>query len=255
VNGIRHDFPLVSPDEDSTFDLIIIAVKSRHLETALDQIRGKVGPRTQILSLLNGITSEQTISAFYGDCPLAMILGIDAVRDGNETRFASCGKIFFGEPKNIPGKLSERVGAIARFFDSAGIVYEIPEDMRRTLWYKFMINVGVNQASAVLRAPYRVFQTVPEAWDAMESGMREVIALSQAVGVGLGQEDLSRWKTTLAGLHGEGMTSMLQDVLAKRKTEIEIFAGAVVELGRKYGIPTPANSLWFSLIRTIEETY
>ena len=255
VNGIRHDFPLISPSEKGDFDLIIVAVKSHHLDAAIKQMRLHVSPRTIILSLLNGILSEQIIAEAYGPCPLAMILGIDAVRIGNETRFTSGGKISFGEPKNIQGRWTDRIAALARFFDSAGIGYEVPEDMLKTLWYKFMINVGVNQASAVLRAPYRVFQTIPEAKAAMASGMREVIALSQAVGVCLQEEDLARWEATLVTLNGDNMTSMLQDVLAKRKTEIEIFAGTVVELGKKFGVPTPANELWFSLIRTIEETY
>ena len=56
--------------------------------------------------------------------------------------------------------------------------------MIRSLWYKFMINVGINQASAVIRAPYGVFQTMPEASEVMESAMRETVELSTIAGDG-----------------------------------------------------------------------
>ncbi len=184
-----------------------------------------------------------------------MILGIDAVRIGNDTRFSSSGKIFFGKELNPENAWNPQVQAVADFFDKTGVTYVVPANMTRSLWYKFMINVGINQASAVLRAPYRVFQTIPEARAVMESGMREVIALSRILGTGLEDADLARWIDTLMSLGPEGVTSMLQDVEAKRKTEVEIFSGTVIELGEKVGLPTPVNELWFNLIRTIEKSY
>jgi 2-dehydropantoate 2-reductase len=270
VNGVRYDFPLVLPSNtDSTkehyADLVIVAVKHHHLGATIEALRGHVGPETTILSLLNGIESEETFGAAFGAGagapgdtsipPYAMILGIDAVRVGNDIRFASGGKIFFGEKKNQAGAWSERVARLARFFDRAGVAYVVPENMLQTLWYKFMINVGINQVSAVLRAPYGIFQKLKEAREAMEAPMREVIALSRAAGIGLEDADLHRWQETLAGLHPDGLTSMCQDVLAKRKTEVEMFAGTVVALGKKHDVPTPANEMLFDLLRTIESSY
>jgi 2-dehydropantoate 2-reductase len=127
--------------------------------------------------------------------------------------------------------------------------------MLRSLWYKFMINVGINQVSAILRSPYGIFQKLPEAKAAMEAPMREVIELSKVVGVGLEEADLHRWEETLATLHPENITSMCQDVLAKRKTEVEMFAGTIVALGKKHGVPTPANAMLFDLLKTIEASY
>jgi len=270
VNGLRYDFPLVQATkttgtEGNFADLVIVAVKHHHLDKVIQEMRGFVGPETTILSLLNGIESEETLGAAFGPGagapegvsipPYAMILGIDAVRVGNDTRFASGGKIFFGETHNLAGAWSDRVARIARFFERTGVAYVVPENMLHSLWYKFMINVGINQVSAVLRSPYGVFQKLKEAREAMEAPMREVIALSHAVGVDLVDEDLFRWEETLAALHPDNLTSMCQDVLAKRKTEVEMFAGTVIALGKKYGVPTPANAMLFDLLRTIEATY
>jgi 2-dehydropantoate 2-reductase len=260
VNGERVDFPLVStqgPSPARKSELIILAVKCHQLGQAIRDMAPFVGDDTLILSLLNGITSEDELAAAFGrdKVPYAMVLGIDAVREGNSTVFAAAGKIHFGDATNLPGAWSERVSRIASFFDRAGQPYVVPEDMVRTLWYKFMINVGVNQASAILRAGYGAFQSIPEARSAMEAAMREVIAISAAKGTGLVETDPERWQTTLRSLSPGGKTSMLQDVEAGRKTEVEAFAGAVMTLGRECGIPTPVNQLYFDLIRAMEQGY
>ena len=82
--------------------------------------------------------------------------------------------------------------------------------------------------------------------------MEEVIALAGPAGVDLTKADLGEWEVVLGRLAPEAKTSMLQDVEAGRRTEVEIFAGKVVELGRRYGVPTPANRLMLHLLRVIE---
>jgi 2-dehydropantoate 2-reductase len=124
--------------------------------------------------------------------------------------------------------------------------------MIRLLWWKFMINVGINQASAVLRAPFAVFQTSREARDLMESAMREVVMLSEKVGVNLSGEDIDKFHEVLHSISPQGKTSMLQDIEAGRKTEVEMFAGKVIELGRQLAVPTPINQQLFDAIRKME---
>ena len=82
--------------------------------------------------------------------------------------------------------------------------------------------------------------------------MQEVIMLAQKEKVQLSNEDIKNWETVLFGLNPEGKTSMLQDVEAHRKTEVEMFAGKVIELGRRHNIPTPVNQKLFDMIREIE---
>jgi 2-dehydropantoate 2-reductase len=138
-------------------------------------------------------------------------------------------------------------------FERAGIVSEIPTDMIRMLWWKLMVNVGINQASAVMRAPYGVFQSSPDARELMKMLMREVIVLAQRVGVNLREQDLAEWHEVLKTLSPKGKTSMLQDIEAGRKTEVEVFAGKVVELGRSHGIPTPVNQALLSIVHVLEQ--
>lgn len=268
INNVKYDFTLVEPQSVSentsqrVFDLIIIACKNQHLEQVRSDIKYYVGENTLILSLLNGITSEEFLAEVYGmeRIPYAMILGTDAQHGTSEngeshTHFIQKGIIHFGDAENDRFCLSERICQITDFFDRYSIAYEIPENMIHRLWYKFMVNVGINQCSAVLRLPYGAFQTNGNAQALMESAMKEVIALSQKIGIGLNESSLALWYETLNSLTPQSRTSMCQDVLAKRKTEVELFAQAVVALGKKQHMNTPVNEFLYNALRAIESTY
>ena len=254
VNGKPYIIPVIHPEEDtSPADLIIVALKNHHLPESIPDLKNLVGDSTTIISVMNGLDSEQYIGSIYGmDKVLyAISVGIDAVRQENKITYTNPGKHIFGEEKNP--SFSKRVQRVQEAFARAGIPYETPEDMIRMLWWKFMVNVGMNQASAVMRAPYGVFHSSQEAQTLMEALMREVIALAVAVGVNLTNQDLDEWHTVLKTLSPQGKTSMLQDVEAARKTEIEIFGEKVVDLGKTHEIPTPVNQTVLNIIRVLEQ--
>lgn len=241
INGKRCFFNI--NDKGGPVDLIIFSTKFHQLEQAIKDVKSLVGPDTIILSLLNGISSEERIGAAYGmeNVLYGRCVAIDAVRDASGVRFSSTGYIQFGRLKNDP--VSPGVRAVAELFERAGIAYDIPADMERAVWWKFMVNVGINQVSAVLNAPYGVFTDVPEARALMRDTMAEVVALSRKAGVGLEYTDMDALDGIVKGLARDGKTSMLQDMQAGRKTEVELFSGAVIELGKKLGVPTPMNEV------------
>jgi 2-dehydropantoate 2-reductase len=76
--------------------------------------------------------------------------------------------------------------------------------------------------------------------------------LSGRIGVNLSEEDIETFNKVLLNINPQGKTSMLQDIEAGRKTEVEMFAGKVIELGRKLAVPTPVNEKLFDAIRKIE---
>jgi 2-dehydropantoate 2-reductase len=262
VNGKRLAFTLADVDAPPAepAGLIIAASKYHHLGQILKDIKRYVGEETLIVSLLNGISSEDIIGKVYGRqrLPLAMIIGTDARHTEGRTVFSRRGVIHFGD---AGGLQTQRDLLIADFLRRAGIPFEYhPRDMQRTLWYKFMVNVGINQVSALLRLPYGPFKRgsppgVQEARELLEAAMREVIAVARAGGIHLGDEDIESWYKTVGELDDRSYTSMCQDVLAGRKTEVEMFAPVVGEYGRKHGIPTPVNDMLHLALRTIEKTY
>ena len=253
VNGKRYLIPVTHPDNaTSPADLIIVALKHHHLRQAIPDLQNLVDSQTTILSVMNGLDSEEYIGSVYGmDKMLYTIsVGIDALRQGNQITYTRPGKHYFGEATNT--HLSQQVRRVQVAFDRAGIAYETPTDMMRMLWWKFMVNVGMNQASAVMRAPYGAFQSSPEAQAVMEALMREVLALAETVGVNLAEQDIDEWYGFLTTLSPRGKTSMLQDIEAGRKTEVEIFGGKVVELGKAHSIPTPVNETMLRIIQVLE---
>lgn len=258
VNGKSYPFTIVDPGSapnPEPADLIIVAVKQHHLSQSINDIRQFIGAETIILSLLNGITSEEIIGQEFGMDKLlySFVVGTDAVREGTATQYSKIGKIVFGEQRNTTH--TPKVTAVRELFDRAQIPYQIPENMLRELWWKFMMNVGINQVSAILKAHYGVFQQIGPARELMIMASREVLALSQKIGIDLEEADIQKYLQVADTLAPEGKTSMLQDVEAGRKTEVEIFAGAVIELGRKYGIESPVNQVLLRMIQTIEQTY
>lgn len=254
INGKQYHIPVIRPETDGPeADLIIVALKNHHLSDVVHDLKNLVGPSTIIISVMNGLESEEFIGSIYGMEKLlyTVSVGIDAVRQGNRIDFENEGTHYFGEARN-PAP-SPKVVLVKDAFDRAGISYSIPEDMIRMLWWKYMINVGINQASAVSRGPYGIFQRSENARALMESLMREVIELANAQDVDLQENDLQAWFSALDGLSPEGKTSMLQDIEAGRKTEVEIFAGEAVKMGTALGIPTPVNATVLRIIQVIEE--
>ena len=256
VNGKRYDIRVKAPAEGTDpFDLILCAVKHHQLDSAIEDMRPLVGDDSIIISVMNGIDSEKRIEAALGKGKvlLCAAVGIDAVRDENSVTYSKEGKLVFGEAYNA--SLSEHVLRLQNLFIRTRIPNEIPQDMTRALWWKFMVNVGVNQVSAVLKAPYGVFQRSEDASYLTDMAMMEVIEVARKEGVDLKADDISKWNEVVKGLSPDGKTSMLQDVEAWRRTEVDMFAGRVIELGRKHGLPTPVNQVLYRCIRVIESGF
>jgi 2-dehydropantoate 2-reductase len=253
VNSRQYYPRVVEPKHGAgPFDLVMCCVKNHQLPEAIGDMRYLVGEGTSVISVMNGIDSERQIGEALGmeKVLYAVAVGIDAVREGKAVTYSKEGRLLFGEAVNKV--LSERVVRLQGLFTRAGIPHDTPADMIRALWWKFMVNVGMNQFSALLRAPYGVFQESADAKALCDMAMGEVIEVAVKEGVSLGREDMKEWHGILMGLSPTGKTSMLQDMEAGRKTEVEMFAGRVVELGLKHGLPTPVNLMLLRCIRVLE---
>lgn len=255
-NGEKCDFYFVSPEEDTgPADLAIFTVKFGSLDKAVQDMKNQIGEDTIILSALNGISSEEVISRVYGwkNILYCVAQGMDGIRSGNSLRYENMGMLCFGDRQ--PGIVSDKVKAVEQFFLSTDFPHEVETDMQKRIWGKFMLNVGVNQTVGVHQGTYGDIQVEGEAQDTMIAAMREVIAISQKEGVPQTEEDLSYWMKVVKALHPDGKPSMAQDIDAKRLTEVELFSGTVIRLGKKHNIPTPVNQFLYDRIKTIEKEF
>lgn len=256
LNGETMDIP-IERWGDRVYPRVIVALKHHHIPAVVSVLPTIVAAGTTIISVMNGIDSERQLASALGNegdprVLYAMAAGMDAVRDGSDVRFTRLGTIFFGEKRNREGDPAPRVAAMQRYFDQVGIAWKTPADMERALWNKFMLNVGINQWSAVLRARYGVFHSCVNAQELMRRAMREVLEIARRREINLTETDLEDWFPIVNTLSPDGKTSMLQDIDAGRKTEVEMFAGRVVELGTEVGVATPVNQVLLDAIRTLE---
>jgi 2-dehydropantoate 2-reductase len=257
VNGEQYFFPVYGPDDETgPADLVIFSVKYNQLAQAIVDAKKQIGPDTIVLSLLNGVSSEREIADAYGadHVLLASVIKIAATRTGDRTVSSKAGVIQFGDADRTD-EYSDDVKRVKDFFDRTGIAYELHEDMKRTLWKKFMLNVGMNQTSAVLRFPYGLMQRVEPARAITIAAMEEVVSLAVREGVELTKEDIRDVMARMDGFPPDGKTSMLQDVESLRPTEVGMLGEAVVALGRVHAVSTPVNEMLSRLIRAIEESY
>lgn len=241
-----------SPQEAEDVDLLIVSLKYGSLPEALESIKTIVGEHTTVMSLMNGVDSEELIAEQVGDDRvLRSLIKVASHKEENGYYFnpeTTLG-IIFGELA-APFD-SERVHAIESLFADTGIHFRSTEFIREEIWGKFRLNVCNNLPQAILGAGVGCYSDSTH-MKAISDGLRrelEQIALAKGI-------DMSK----MAGPSGRGSAvpasarySTLQDLDAGRHTEIDMFSGALMRMGEELGIPTPYNEYTYHMIKALEE--
>lgn len=251
-NGKELNFNYVLPDDNNfKADLIIIATKYDGLFEVIENIKNFVQDDTVIMSLLNGVTSEKIIAQTYGREKLlySYFIGHSAVRTGRNIVHDDVNTIVYGSENSAD---FDNVQRVKEYFERVGINYKIPEDIIHSLWLKFMLNVAANQTTAILRLTFGEFLENDKCMEFAINLMKEVQLIAKAEGVKNTDVMIDETISHLHTMIPEGKTSMLQDVEAGRKTEVEMFAGTVIKLGLEHGIATPYNKIVKEMIEIIQ---
>ena len=253
-NGKVYRLPMCPSERAEPADLVIVAVKYTGLQAALDTMAGCVGENTIILSVMNGITSEEILSERFGAEHLVYCVahGMDAMRFGDSLNFTREGELCLGAREPFQQK---NVDAALAYLTRSGIACRQDPDIMHRLWSKFMLNVGINQCCMVYETDYEGCLKPGEPNRSFLAAMREVVSLARAEGVALGEEDINEYITIVSTLSPRGVPSMRQDALAKRPSEVEMFSGTVLKLAKKHGFCMPTNEFLYQRIREIERTY
>ena len=243
-NGVEQDFNYILPSEKFEADLIIVATKSSGLDSAVKSIKNFVSENTRIISLINGVSSEEKILKAYPKAKVlkSYFIGHSAVRRANFVKQDGVGEIVI-----------ERDDFVESFFTKAGVDYSVPDDIDYAMWLKFAFNSYANPLSAILNMNFGELKKNK----ALKAFAKNIISEVSQIAKKKGIKNTNRLKSeaikSLDRMCDEGMTSMHQDILSRRPTEIDIFAGEIIKMGKKYGIKTPYNQILFDLIKIKEE--
>jgi len=240
-----------NPAEVGTVDLIMIFVKAYDTRKAAQDALPMVGPETVFLTLQNGLGNVEQIEEVAGKGRVvagATTHGSTLVGPG-EVFHAGKGLTYIGE---LTGEITERVKRIAETFNRAGIETHISQNIQGIIWKKILINVGINAITAITGLRNGEILLVPEVKEIVRKAVLEAAEVAKAAGITVEMEDPVAEVYKVAELTAKNKSSMLQDVERGRRTEIDAINGAIVRIGKQYGVDTPVNETLVAAVKGIE---
>jgi 2-dehydropantoate 2-reductase len=237
------------PKQVGPVDVVLFAVKLWDTDTAGEQTRPLVGPNTRVITLQNGVDSVER---------LAPILGDDVVIGGTTyvvTTIAGPGHIRHtgATARIICGRLDHRPDAVLASYveqmKAAGVDINLSDHMLLEIWKKFVVLSGTSGITASTRQPLGVIRTDEDMRAFFYKLMYEAIAVGRAAGVELPPDLSADIDRSVAAFPPTMKASMANDLDAGNRLELDWLAGRVVALGRKYGIPTPAQEAVYAILK------
>ncbi|MBX3235134.1 MAG: 2-dehydropantoate 2-reductase [Nitrospiraceae bacterium] len=232
-------------------DLVILGVKAYDLDEVMAQLEPVLTDKTIILTLQNGIDTEDRILArLQRDCVVGGVAFIYSkiVEPGVIDHYKR-GAVAIGE---LMGHQSDRLLRIAEVFKQAGVSCQISDDIRKSKWEKMCWNCVFNPVTVLIDDKVAKALDNPEMMGVIRQIVGEVAAISAALKVPLAPdmaEKVVKWTQEIRDIH----TSMYDDWKAKRPTEIDYLNGYIVRMGRQLGIPTPVNEALTAMIKAVTE--
>jgi 2-dehydropantoate 2-reductase len=202
------------------------------------EILGKYLPKEKVLA---GITSHGATYLGYGRVKYA----------GQGDTFIGYG---FSEILREP-RADTCLQAFADVLTAAGFPTRLVDKVDNLLWSKLLVNVGINALTALTRLPNGKLIEFPGTLAILEEAVREGMLVGKEKGIEFIYEDMPAQVKKVCRLTGPNISSMLQDVLKKKRTEIDFINGVIMKAGRHYQVPVPVNSLLTHLIKTVEASY
>jgi len=236
----------ILPTSNTKADLIIISTKSNGLKSAIKNIKNIIDKNSIIISLINGISSEKEISLEDPNIKVlkSYFIGHSAMKIYGKYYQDGIGKIVFEQDDDLE-----------LFFKDNKIEYEISNNINYSLWVKLGVNIVLNQLSAINNMLVGDLRNAKDFYKNADNLLQEVLEIAEKENI----KNLDNYKNDVLNsinlIADDGITSMLQDIRSKRKTEVEIFSGEIIKLGKKYNIKTPYNEEVYNKIKLIEKEF
>ncbi|MFZ5995366.1 MAG: ketopantoate reductase family protein [Thermodesulfobacteriota bacterium] len=236
-------------------DLIIICVKSYATESAASLLPSLIYQNTLVLTLQNGLGHVEILKKVLPERQIAVGVtfhGVTLVETGH-IRHAGEGPTYIGS--FLPDeRMRGQIAGLAEILTAAGLATTVADNIEEIVWNKLLINTGINALSAITRLKNGDLVKSPEIQNLMAMAVAEALAVARGKGLQVNPQAVEAAKAACLAT-AENRSSMLQDVLNKKRTEIEAINGAVVKEAKTLSIATPVNEVLTILVKGIEKSY
>jgi 2-dehydropantoate 2-reductase len=244
--------------EVRTADVVLFQCKAFANETAAKSVKHLFGGATVAITFQNGLGNEQTLGAILGaqnvlgglTAQAGLAEGPGVVRNFGDL------PTYIGE---MAGGLSERAVAIAKAFTAHGLPVSASAEIKRDKWKKLLGNVALGAISAVTDMRSVEIMRVPELQEIVFRAVDEAAAVAAQEGVALdvveAREVLMKLVDTSGGGTGNSKSSMREDIIRRRRTEIDTIHGSVARLARQHKVATPTIDTMVAMVKGLQAQY
>jgi 2-dehydropantoate 2-reductase len=240
---------LEDPRDAKIVDVVLFAVKLWDTETAAERLRPVVGKDTVIIPFQNGVESIERLRKFFPEKSVmggSAYIGTRIKAPGVIEHSGQMARLQFGPV------LQSQLASAQSFLEACragGIQAEVPDDIVRANWEKFVFLVGLSSATAVARAPLGVVRSDPDLRWLFEQAMRETWRLGRARGVALPEDYVESRMKFADGLHADMKASLLHDLENRGRLEAPWLCGAVARMATELGIEAPVNRSVYAALK------
>jgi 2-dehydropantoate 2-reductase len=254
VDSINGDFVVErvqatdNPSSIGTVDAVLLTVKAWQVSEAAEMVKPVIGADTVAVPMENGMEAPEQLASVLGPSHvLGGLCGIVSfvVEPGHIRHIGADPFVSFGELDN---RKSERVERLRATFEQAGAKADIPIDIHRSMWTKFLFIAPFSGVGSLARVPVGVWRTIPETRAMVTRALEEVLAVATARGVKLADDAVAMTLARYDGLAPESTPSLQRDVMDGKPSELDAQLGAVVRMGRDAGVPTPVCEVMYAAL-------
>src|SRR5215212_483916 len=254
VESIKGDFevgPVRASDDPAAIgpvDAVLVAVKAWQIGEVAPSLKPMLGPDTMVVPLENGMEAPDQLAAALGAEHVAgglCAIVSFAVAPGHIRHIGADPQVMFGELDNRP---SERLERLRAAFVQAAVNAEIPPDIHRSMWTKFLFIAPFSGVGAAARVVTGAWRTIPETRRLVQRAIEEVFALARARGVALAEDAVARTMGHIDNLPPGATSSLQRDVLEGKPSELDAQLGAAVRMSREAGVDSPVCSFLYSAL-------
>lgn len=243
-----------NPKDIGVSDLVIVCVKSYDTEDAIKDAKELLGENTQVLTLQNGVGNIQILDEVVGhDRVIGGVTNHGATVLGwGHIRHAGKGDTIIGKKnKKILGPIRD----ISKILNRANFYSKVSRDINSLIWSKLIINVGINALTAITGLNNGRLLDYDGTRSVMKQAVSEAVKVAKRKRMKLIYDDPLQKVESVCRATAKNVSSMLQDVLNKKKTEIDFINGTIVRQAKSLNISTSINEVLTYLVKTIESSY